>query len=392
MPCEKLMVTLQIKLYRHTKMNKMRIALLLLPLLVLTSCGEGNATKNKVSDEAVPFQVITIPTKDVTAFTTYPASVEGIVNSEVRAKISGYITDVLVDEGQQVKKGEVLFKLETASLSQDAAAARANVNAAQVEVDKLKPLVEKNIISTVQLETAKAKLQQAQSTYNGINANINYGAIKSPVDGFVGSIRFRRGALVSPTNQQPLTTVADISSIYAYFAMNEKDYLDFIQDTPGATKSDKIKNLPKVNLILANGRVYDEEGIIETINSQVDQATGAITFRAKFDNPARILSNGNSAKIQIPKLFKEVIVVPKESTYERQGNTYVYKVAKDSMAVSAALTIIAEVDNLYLVKSGVNVGDRIVATGVNTIRGETKIAPDPVSFDSIAKPIQKVFR
>jgi membrane fusion protein (multidrug efflux system) len=392
MPCEKLMHTLQIKLYRHTKMNKMRIVVLLFPFLVLTSCGEGNATKNKVSNGATPFQVVAIPTKNITAFTTYPASVEGIVNSEVRAKISGYITDVLVDEGQQVKKGEVLFKLETASLSQDAAAARANVNAAQVEVDKLKPLVEKNIISTVQLETAKAKLQQAKSSYNGINANINYGAIKSPVDGFVGSIRFRRGALVSPTNQEPLTTVADISAIYAYFAMNEKDYLDFIQDTPGATKSDKIKNLSKVNLILANGRVYDEEGIIETINSQVDIATGAITFRAKFDNPTRILSNGNSAKIQIPKLFKEVIVVPKESTYERQGNTYVYKVAKDSMAISTALTIIAEVDNLYLIKSGLNVGDRIVATGVNKIRGETKIAPNPVSFDSIAKPIQKVFR
>ncbi len=373
-------------------MNKMKILLLLFPMLILTSCGEDNATKDNVSTELTPFQVVAIPAKNITAFTTYPASIEGVINSEVRAKISGYITDVLVDEGQQVKKGEVLFKLETASLSQDAAAARANVNAAQVEVDKLKPLVEKNIISNVQLETAKAKLQQAQSSYNGINANINYGVIKSPVDGFVGSIRFRRGALVSPTNQQPLTTVADISAVYAYFAMNEKDYLDFIQDTPGVTKSEKIKNLPKVNLILANGRIYEEEGIVETINSQVDLATGAITFRAKFNNPARILSNGNSAKIQIPKLFKDVIVVPKESTYERQGNTYVYKVAKDSMAVTTALTVIAEVDNLYLVERGLNVGDHIVATGVNKIRGETKIAPKPVSFDSIAKPIQKVFR
>ncbi len=356
------------------------------------SCGEGNNSQNGSKSSASPFSVIEVPTQDITYFTTYPASIEGIISSEVRAKISGYITDVLVDEGQKVRKGEPLFQLETQSLSHDAAAARANVNAAQVEVDKLKPLVEKSIISNVQLETAKAKLQQAQSSYNSINANINYGLIKSPVDGYVGSIRFRRGALVSPTNEKPLTTVADISEVFSYFSMNEKDYLDFIQDTEGVDISDKIKNLPRIKLILANGRVYDQEGTIETINSQVDEATGAITFRAKFDNPSRLLTNGNSAKIRIPKTFKEIIVVPKESTYERQGNTYVYKVGKDSMAVSTALTIITEVDNLYLVKDGLNAGDKIVASGVDKIRGETKISPKLIPFDSIAKPIQKVFR
>lgn len=381
-----------IKSHYPTKMNKMRLVVLLFPVLILSSCGEKNAGQDPSAQGPMPFQVTEIPAKDVTSFTTYPASIEGIINSEVRAKISGYITDVLVDEGQQVRKGETLFKLETQSLTQDAAAAKANVNAAQVEVDKLKPLVEKDIISSVQLETAKAKLQQAQSSYNSINANINYGVIKSPVDGFVGSIRLRRGALVSPTNQQPLTTVADISEVFAYFSMNEKDYLDFIQDTEGEDISDKIKNLPKVKLILANGREYKEEGTIETINSQVDAATGAITFRAKFDNPSRILTNGNSAKIKVPKSYKDVIVVPKESTYERQGNTYVYKVGKDSMAVSAALTILSEVDNLFLVSGGIEVGDKIVAVGVNKLSGESKIVPKEVPFDSIIKPMQKVFR
>lgn len=382
----------KIKLLQHIKMNKMKLSIVLIPLILLVACGDGN-TKPGPMSAAKPFEVVSIPTKDITSYTTYPASVEGIVNSEVRAKISGYITDVLVDEGQKVRKGEVLFKLETQSLSQDAAAASANVNAAQVEVDKLKPLVEKNIISSVQLESAKAKLQQAKSTYNSVNANINYGNIKSPVDGFVGSIRFRRGALVSPSDQQSLTTVADISEVFAYFSMNEKDYLDFIQDTDGEDISEKIKNLPKVKLVLANGRIYEEEGTIETINSQVDEATGAITFRAKFSNPSRILSNGNSAKIMIPKRFKDVLVVPKESTFERQGSTYVYKVSKkDSMAVSTSISIIAEVDNLYLVDNGIQMGDAIVATGVVKIRGETKIIPQPVVFDSIAKPMQKVFR
>ena len=308
------------KSIQYTKMDRIKLIIGLFPVFLLVSCGGKATDQNAMNNGPKPFQVVVVPTQDITSYTTYPASIEGIVNSEVRAKISGYITDVLVDEGQKVSKGETLFKLETQSLTQDAAAARANVNAAHVEVDKLKPLVEKDIISNVQLETAKAKLQQAQSSYNSINANINYGLIKSPVDGFVGSIRFRRGALVSPTNQLPLTMVADISEVFAYFSMNEKDYLDFIQDTEGTDISEKIKNLPKVKLILANGRVYDEEGTIETINSQVDEATGAITFRAKFDNPSRILSNGNSAKIQIPKPYEDATVILKESTYERQGS------------------------------------------------------------------------
>ena len=142
-------------------------------LLFLISCGDDkSAPQAQMAQQAPTLPVVTIPTKTVTAFTTYPASIEGIVNSQVNAKISGYITDVLVDEGQKVRKGQTLFRLETQTLSQDAAAARANVNAAQVEVDKLKPLVEKNIISNVQLETAKAKLQQAKSSYNSMKKNI----------------------------------------------------------------------------------------------------------------------------------------------------------------------------------------------------------------------------
>lgn len=171
-------------------------------LLLFSSCGDDkSAQQAQGAPQAPTLPVVAIPTKTVTAYTTYPASIEGIVNSQVQAKISGYITDVLVDEGQKVKRGQTLFLLETQTLSQDAAAASANVNAAQVEVDKLKPLVEKNIISNVQLETAKAKLQQAKSGYNSIAANIDYGNIKSPVDGYVGSINLRKGALVSPSSQ-----------------------------------------------------------------------------------------------------------------------------------------------------------------------------------------------
>ena len=363
-------------------------------LFLFSSCGDDKSANQQaqMAQQAPTLPVVTIPNKTVTAYTTYPASIEGIVNSQVQAKISGYITDVLVDEGQKVRKGQTLFRLETQTLTQDAAAAKANVNAAQVEVDKLKPLVEKNIISNVQLETAKAKLQQAKSGYNSIAANIDYGNIKSPVDGYVGSINLRKGALVSPSSQIPLTTVADISKVYAYFSMNEKEYLDFIQNAEGKDIDEKIKKLPKVQLLLANGSLYEEEGTIETINSQVNSNTGSISFRAVFDNPSRILTNGNSGKIQIPKVYTDAVVVPQEATYEQQGSIYVYKVGQDSTATSTKINVVAEVENLYVVDAGLENGERIVAKGANKLRGSTKIKPQEMPFDSIAKPIEKVFR
>ncbi|WP_310993364.1 efflux RND transporter periplasmic adaptor subunit [Aequorivita marina] len=359
--------------------------------LFFVSCGNDKGQAQQ-APQAMPYPVVTIPTETVTAYTTYPTSLEGIVNSEVRAKTSGYLTDVLVDEGQKVRKGQTLFKLETQSLSQDAAAAKANVNAAQVEVDKLKPLVEKNIISGVQLETAKAKLAQAKSGYNAIAANIAYATVKSPVDGYVGSIPFREGALISPTSQVPLTTVADIDKIYAFFSLNEKAYLDFIETNEGKTLEDKIKNLPKVRLILANGSLYDQEGTIETINSQVDPSTGTVSFRAVFDNPNRMLSSGYSGKIQLPKQYDDAIVVPAASTYERQGVTYVYRVQGDTLAVSNSINILDRVDNIVVVKDGIKPGEKIVAKGVGKLRDKTPIVAQPVAFDSIAKGLDKVFK
>lgn len=362
--------------------------------LILVSCGgdQNSEAKAAPAKQAMPYPVTEVPTKTVTGYTTFPVSIEGVVNSEVRAKVSGYITDVLVDEGQKVKKGQVLFKLETQSLNQDAAAAKANVNAAQVEVDKLKPLVEKDIISEVQLETAKAKLQQAKSNYNSITANIGYANIKSPVDGYVGAIRLREGALVSPSSQEPLTTVSDISKVYAYFSLSEVDYLDFLQNNEGETVEDKIENMPKVQLELANGSIYSEKGTIETINSQVNANTGSISFRAVFDNPSRLLTNGNSGKVLIPKTYENAIVVPQESTYEKQGKILVYKLGENNKVNTAVIEVITTIDNLYVVKSGVEKGDSIVAKGLAKLRPDTEIKPQPVPFDSIAKPIEQVFR
>lgn len=382
------------------KKNIFHTALLLFAAITLISCGnnQNGAQTNAAAarqSKARPVTAIKIPTKTVTTYNDYPASIEGIVNSGVRPKISGYITDVLVDEGQKVKKGQRLFKLETQSLSQQAQAAQANVNAAKVEVNKLKPLIEKNIISQVQLETAKAKLQQAKSNYQSITANIGYANIKSPVDGYVGEIRLRKGNLVSPSNQKPLTTVSEISKVYAYFSMNEKEYLNFIQKAKGNTREEKIENLPKVKLILANGELYKHKGTIQTINSQIGKQTGSVSFRAIFDNPQQILTNGSSGQIKVPTIYKDIPVVPKKSTFEQQGRTYVMKVEKSdtvAKAISGTIKIKNEKGNLYLVESGVKKGDAIVAEGVDKLQSGMPIKPRQQPFDSIAKPLPTVFK
>ena len=370
------------------------------PLLVATlylclgfaSCDSESAQQAAAPPPPATANVTSVPRRTVTAYNEYPARLTGIVTSEVRAKIAGYITDVLVDEGDRVRKGQLLFRLETQTLNEDQAAAQANVNAAQVEVNKLEPLVEKNIISEVQLETARARLQQAQSGLNGINANINYGRITSPIDGYLGRIGLRTGALVSPTGTEPLTTVSDISKVYAYFSVTERQYLDFMQAAAGETIEDKVQDLPPVQLQLSNGTLYEKEGRIEAVISRVNAQTGTVQVRAVFDNPARLLNDGNSGTIRIPQTYTDAVVVPQTATFDQQGTTYVLSVRPDSTTVAVPLDIQTQVDNLFVINSGLEAGTEIVASGVNNLRGGARIQPVPVPFDSIAQPVPTVFR
>lgn len=366
-------------------------SLFIIALLVL-SCNDQKQSPQQGLNQPPSFDVSKLPLRTITGYKTYPTTIEGIVNSDVRAKVPGYVQKVLVDEGQKVKKGQPLFKLETQSLSQDAEAAKAAVNAARVEVDKLVPLVEKGIISNIQLETQKAKLLQAKSNYNSIVANIDYATVKSQIDGYVGAIPFREGSLISPTNDIPMTTVSDITQVYAYFSMNESEYLDFLQTTEGKTLQDKLNNFPKVSLILANGQEYPLQGKIETSIGQINQSTGTVSFRAVFDNPNQLLTNGNSGKIKIPTIYENVMVVPQEATYEQQGQVMVFKLGENNSVSTSMIKIKATVDNLYVVESGVAEGDKIVASGVGKLRSDMAITPQEVPFDSIIKPIKTVFK
>ncbi|WP_405376920.1 efflux RND transporter periplasmic adaptor subunit [Nonlabens sp. Asnod3-A02] len=373
------------------KKNNIYFILMLSVFFTLAGCG---SKEDQAPPQAPPpsLPITTLQLKTVTGYTDYPATIEGIVNSDVRAKTSGYIEKVYVDEGQKVRKGQLLFKLETQSLSQDAGAAKARINVAQVEVDKLIPLVEKNIISPVQLETAKANLAQAKANYSGVAANIGYATIKSPIDGYVGSINFREGALISPNDATALTTVSEIDQVYAFFSFNEAQYIDHLQRSKGKNKEERIKNSPDLSLILANGKEYSEKGRIQTSTGQINQNTGTIQIRAAFANPNEILTNGNSGKIRFPIEYKDAIVVPQSATFEQQGDVLIFKLGKDNTVSTTILKVQGSVDNLYVVESGLEINDKIVISGASKLKNGMTISPVETSFEEATKPVPTLFR
>lgn len=399
--------------------------------IALSSCGKKD-NAGAQAQGPTPYPVVDVPTRVVTSYDEYPTNIEGVVNNEVRAKIQGYITEVYVDEGQYVQAGQPLFRLETNVLTQNADAARsgvgaaqasvksaqanvnaakASVNAAQVEVDKLTPLVQKNIISNVQLETAKANLAKAQASYNqalaavgqaqagvtqaqanykGAQANVDYSVVRAPISGVLGSINFRQGTLVGPSDPTAITKVSNTSKVYAYFSMNEKEYLNFISKSEGATLKEKLDKIPAVDLVLANGDIYPEKGKIQTVTGQINPTTGTIDFRVSFNNAAKILANGNSGRIRVPKTFVDVLVVPEAATFEQQGLTYVYKVAKDT-AYATPITVVERAGNMAVVKEGIKKGDKVVAQGVGKLRDKTAVKPMPANFDTIVNSTKTVF-
>jgi len=361
---------------------------LLICLFLLSRCGNPEAQQKSTGPSVYP--TVKVDRRTVENVIAYPARIEGTVNSQVRAKVSGYIREVLVDEGERVKKGQPLFRLETQSLTQDADAAKARVRVAQVEVDKLEPLVAQEIISPIQLETARANLEQAKSTYQSILANIGYANIKSPVDGVVGIIPYRSGNLVSAQDATPLTTVSSIDKVFAFFSMNEKDFISFIRDRKPERLNDLAGRLPPVTLQLADGTDYDYEGTIETISGSVDPNSGTVRFRATFPNPNGLLRNGSSGTIRLSKELEDVLVVPALSTFEQQGSTFVYQVVNDTLNAKR-IEVLAETKGLTVLQ-GLEKGDEILAKGVGSVRPGSRIKPQLTSIDSIVQSFDQVFK
>lgn len=343
-------------------------------LLIVSACGKKEQQAPQAQGP-IPFPVQTIAQQDAVIYEEYTANLEGQQNVEIRPKVDGFIQKIYVTEGQQVKKGQLLFKIETQSLNEDAAAAKANVNAAQVEVDRLKPLVERNIISNVQLETAKAKLAQAKAAYSSVATNAGYGTITSPVNGVVGSLPYKEGSLVSASNNMPLTTVSDSKIMHAYFSMNEKQMLNFTRNFNGSTLEAKLKNTPEVSLVLVDGSEYAEKGKMITVNGLVNPTTGTTEFKAAFPNPDAVLRSGGSGIVRIPVQKDAAILVPQNAVIDMQGKKMIYVVGKDNKVTPRIIETSTTSGKDFIVSSGLEQGEVIVIEGATKLKEGQEIVP-----------------
>lgn len=362
-----------------------RIAYLALTLALVTACS-GN--KSQMPQGSNDFAVITVTTTEADLNTSYPATIKGQQDIEIRPKIAGHITRLLVDEGAFVRKGQTLFEIDRTQYAAAVKAAEAQINVvkSQIATQELtlankKMLLEKAIISKYDydmaantLESLKAQLSAAKAQLINAKDQLSFCTIVSPADGVIGEIPYRVGSLVSASTMEPLTTVSNISKMYVYFSMTEKQLLGLSRETGGVKEA--IAKMPIVRLMLADGTEYSQPGTISAISGVIDQATGSVQMRADFDNAGRILRSGGTGSILIPTHATDAILVPQKATYEIQDKKFVYTVGKDNKVKSTEITVLQQNDGKnYVVTSGLKAGDRIVVEGINKLKNEMEIHP-----------------
>ena len=363
----------------------------------LSSCSQVQGTQAAPPPQNLP--VIALNAAPATTYLEYSANVEGTTNVEIRPQVSGYLDKIYVEEGAYVTQGQPLFKINDRPYDEqlnnaqaNITAAKANLEKAAIEVNRLQPLVDNHVISDVQLkaaqaayDAAKAEVNQTQAASNNAGINLGYTLIKAPVSGYIGRIPFKAGALVGKGEAQPLTIVSDVKSVYAYFGMSENDFLKFTSQFPGKTIDEKIKQLPPVELQLADKSIYASKGKIELMEGQFDRSIGAITFRATFPNAERLLRSGITGKVRIPQANSGLLPVPQTSTYEIQDKIFVFVVGDSSKVVGKQLHIVGKTTDYYLVDKGVVPGDKIVFAGMDRLTDGAVISPQLLSTDSLFK-------
>lgn len=351
----------------------------------LASCGGGSRNMN-FSDNEYP--VLTIQSQGSSSETTYPATIRGVQDVEVRPKVSGLITKLLVKEGQRVTTGQLLFVLDNetfqAAVRQANAAvnsAKAQVNTAKLTYDNSKKLFENNVIGQYELQTAqnsyeaaRAALAQAQASLASAKENLSYCYIKSPANGLIGSLPLKVGALVSPSSVEPLTTVSDNNVMEVFFSMTEKDVLDMARASGGVSGS--IAEYPAVHLRLADGSTYNQPGKVTKMSGVIDKATGSVSMIARFSNPDHILRSGASGSVVVPKVSSNAILVPQDAVAQVQDKYFVYIVGKNNKVQYSEIQVSPDNDGqTYVVTGGLKVGDRIVLKGISGLTDGADIKP-----------------
>jgi RND family efflux transporter MFP subunit len=356
--------------------------------LWLTGCGPApGATTN---DNTFP---VTSPlVMDTAIVQEYVAEINAVQNVEIRARVKGFIEKIHVDEGEAVQAGQLLFSISQQEFKQELLKATAQLKSAQaeakiaeVEVQNTKVLVDKNIVagtefamSKAKLEAAQARIEEAQSAVSSAELNLGFTAIRAPFSGIINRQPLKMGSLVDEGTL--LTTISDNSEIFAYFHVSEKEYLSIL-------KEKAADHLADVDLVLADGHVFPQEGKIETVESEIDRSTGNLAFRARFANPDRLLKHGASGKIQLLTRLPGAMIIPQKATFDIQEKTFLYVLDQNNVVQNRQIEVEYRLQHLYVVKTGLSARDRIIYEGIQQVKVGDKVVPDPKTMRGIMEQL-----
>ncbi len=375
-----------------TKKSMMKQMITVICSATLAACGNAPAVQTRSE-----YQVMDITISDKELQTTYSAAIRGRQDIDIYPQVSGTLTRLCVEEGQAVRKGQILFIIDQVPYIAALRTAEANVEAAkagvatsQLTYDSKRELYAQKVVSEFDLKTShnsllSAKAQLAQAEAQRINAanNLSYTEVKSPADGVVGTLPYRVGTLVSSGMPKPLTTVSDNSDMYVYFSMTENQMLELTRRY--GSKDKALAEMPAVSLQLNDRSTYPQEGKIETISGVIDTSTGTVSLRAVFPNKDGLLTSGGSGNVIVPLKKEDCIVIPQAATYELQDKVFVYKVV-DGKAQSAPVQVTrVNGGQEYIVENGLQVGDVIVVEGVGLLREGTPVVAKPASENQQVK-------
>ena len=350
-----------------------------------TACGGEKSGMPAANNE---YAVAKLQTTVADLNTSYPATIKGMQDVEIRPRVAGHITQLLVDEGDFVRVGQPLFVIDPVQYKSAVTAAEAQVNVVKANlatqkltVDNKRMLFGKSIISQYDLDLAinqmksiEAQLEQAQANLTNARENLSYCTVTSPSNGVVGSIPYRVGSLVSSSTQKPLTVVSNIDKMFVYFSMTENQLLDMTRDHGGINAAKD--SLPNVSLVLSDGSEYNKEGRVTAISGVIEPNTGAVQMRATFDNAERLLRSGATGSILIPTFDSQAIVVPQKSTFDIQDKKFVYVLNNDSTIAAREISVLVQNDGVnFVVSKGLKAGETIVLEGVRQLRAGAKITP-----------------
>ena len=348
------------------------VGAILINTFLLQSC---NSEKGRsVPSNTGTYKVETVSRADATVYTMFPVQIQSENDVAIYPRATGYIRKIHVKEGDNVRKGSPILQIHDSEYVQAVNATKAAYDNAQLEVTKLKPLVEKDIISPLQLKTAESNAQAALAAYENAKINLSYTMVTSPVSGVIGRITLREGSLLTAGIATPITTVASTGDVFAYFSFDEKNLLQLV-NSDGARTSLKqmVSDLPPVELALATGQIYEHKGKVELGSSLIDPTTGSLQMKGIFPNPEAVLHSGGTGTLRIPAIYKNAIIIPQKATFDIQDKKMTFTVDADNVVHATNIKVLNNTSDSFIIDGGLNEGDKIVLDGVGKVKDGDRI-------------------